>query len=105
MADGDAPVKIEVNGTELTVTYDSDLDLVTITKVVGRDRVGKRDITSSCVFKLQGDALRVVDQLSRASKLKTTGCKCQYGLGWSGHADYCQSIYIAQCSDGYYGDD
>jgi hypothetical protein len=95
-------MKVEIEGVTLHVTQHE--NFVTVTKVVGRDRKKKVDIKSGRQFRMPVLASEFIDRLKKVSKLKVARCVCGYGRGWSGHADHCESIYVASCED-YYPDD
>jgi hypothetical protein len=96
--------KIVVDGVELTVTQTR--DSVSVSRVVGRDRKNKIDITSAKNFALDAPAaITFVDKLKRVAALSTAPCTCDYRLGFSDHAEHCKSIYVARSDDGACFDD
>ena len=99
--------RIIVDGVELTVVQDG--DSVTISRVVGRDRVRKLDMTGGTTFNLTKEidppALALVDKLKRVAKYQTAPCRCDYRYGYSDHAEHCQSIYVAEYDGACVDDD
>lgn len=101
-------MKIEVEGIELTVKQTvTDLGTyVTVTRVVGRNRKRKINITAGISTQLakSREATHLLDVLKRVVKLRTARCTCGYHRGWSDHAEHCESIYVAPYED-YLPDD
>lgn len=94
--------KIEVNGVELTViqTVVKKNVYVKVTRVVGRDRKRKLDLTGGIETQLEkgNEAISLLSTLKQVAKLQTARCTCDYRYGYSDHADHCTSIYVAQDS-------
>ena len=93
-----ATTKIVVDGVELTVeqTVEQEGGRVRISRVTGRDRKRKIDITSVEEFHpAHPAAITIANTLKRVAKMATARCTCDYGRGWSDHAESCQSIYVA----------
>jgi len=91
-------MRIEVNGVELTVeqtVVKKHTFYVKITRVVGRDRKRKIDITSGIETEME-DVRHLIQLLHRVSKLQTCRCTCDYRYGYSDHAEHCTSIYVAK---------
>lgn len=96
-------ILVEVDGVELTVTHVTGALLVSITRVVAKDRTKSppQEITSG--LSLQYDpkivrgplAIALIDRLKRVAKIPTERCTCDYRYGYSDHATHCQSIHIA----------
>jgi hypothetical protein len=96
--------KVIVDGVELTVEQTN--EYVSVSRVVGRDRKRKIDITSGRQFKLdEPAALTLVKKMKRVAALQTARCTCDYRYGWSDHAEHCQSIYKAEYDGGCVDDD
>lgn len=83
--------KIVVDGVELTVKHTD--DGVYVTRVVGRDRERKLDLTNGERF---NDNNGLLSAMKRVAALSTMRCTCGYGWGWSGHAEHCKSVYVAE---------
>lgn len=99
-------MKIEVDGVELTVkqTLVKRNVYVKVSRVVGRDRKRKLDITSGAETEVK-DALGLLELLKRVAKYQTARCTCDYRYGYSDHAEHCHSIYVAEYDGGYVDDD
>jgi hypothetical protein len=89
-------VTIVVDGVELTVKQTE--NRVRVSRVSGRDRKRKLDITSSESFYFDIDyaVIAVVQTLKRVAAMSTARCTCDYRYGYSDHAEHCQSIYVAE---------
>jgi hypothetical protein len=99
--------KIVVDGDELTVrqTITELGQYVCVTKVVGRDRKRKLDLTGGIETKID-EPLALIRLLKQVVALPTARCTCDYRRGWSDHAEHCTSIYKASYDDeGYLDDD
>jgi hypothetical protein len=99
-------MKINVDGVDLIVKQTvTDLGTyVSVTRVVGRNRKRKINITAGISTQLQkkNEARHLLDVMRRVVKLRPARCTCDYGRGWSDHAEHCQSIYKASCEDHLY---
>lgn len=96
--------KIVVEGVELTVVEQED-GLVRISRVTGRDRKRKIDITSTEEFHPEPPvAIAIAHAMKRAAKTVTARCTCDYRRGWSDHAESCRSISVADREE-YVDDD
>lgn len=96
--------RIVVEGVELTVTQTG--DSVSVSRVVGRDRKRKIDITSGKNFTRDAPtAITLVEKMKRVAALETARCTCDYRYGFSDHAEHCQSIYVAQSDGAGFDDD
>jgi hypothetical protein len=97
--------KIVVEGVELSVTQTlvKRNVYVKVNRKVGRDRKRQLDITAGIETRVE-DALSLLRVLRQVAKLQTSRCTCDYRVGYSDHADNCQSIYVARCEEAY-GDD
>lgn len=99
--------RIVVGGVELTIRQTiTDLgQYVCATKIVGRDRKRKLDLTAGIETKID-EPLTLISVLKQVVALPTARCTCDYRRGWSDHADHCTSIYKASYEDeGYLDDD
>lgn len=96
--------KIVVDGVELAVTQTR--NSVSVSRVVGRDRKRKIDITSGKNFALDAPAaITLLEKMKRVAALRTAPCTCDYRLGFSDHAEHCKSIYVARSDEGCFDDD
>src|SRR6267142_4124068 len=94
MSDIKHKIRIVVDGTELTVTQTG--NSVSVSRVVGRDRKRKIDITSGINFALDAPAaITLLEKMRRVAALQTARCTCDYRYGFSDHAEHCRSIHIA----------
>jgi hypothetical protein len=92
-----------VDGVALTITQTG--NSVHVSKVVGRDRKRKIDITSGRQFTLvEPVAITLLGKMKRVAALQTARCTCDYRWGYSDHAEHCQSIHVAK-DDGAHGYD
>lgn len=85
-------MKIEVDGVELTVTLTG--SSIKVTRVIGRDRKRKINITSGKEFRYS-DPIELLEKMKQVAKLQTARCQCDYQYGCSDHAEHCESIYKA----------
>jgi hypothetical protein len=106
MAEWTSPKKIEVDGIELSITQTKVKQnvYVKVHRKVGRDRQRRLDITAGIETQIE-DALSLVDVLRRVAKFQTSRCTCDYRVGFSDHAEHCQSIYVANSDGGCHDDD
>ena len=96
--------RIVVDDVELTVTQTG--NSVSVSRVVGRDRKRKIDITNGRQFTLDKPAaITFIDKLKSVSALQTARCTCDYRYGYSDHAEHCQSIYTANYNGACIDDD
>lgn len=96
--------KIAVDGVELTVAQTG--NFARVSKVIGRDRRRKIDITFGAEFPLDDPAaITLLKALKRVAATRTTRCTCDYRYGFSDHAEHCQSIHVASYDGGYADDD
>jgi hypothetical protein len=100
--------KIVVNDVELRVEQTD--DVITVTKVIGKDRRIQKDIvhavksTFASLAKVDlPPAVAVVALLKRVAQTPTKRCTCGYRYGYSDHAAFCQSLYVA--SDPFLAED
>lgn len=96
--------RVVVEGVVLTVEQVG--SSVHVSKVVGRDRKRKLDITSGRQFTLEiPEAITLVQKMKSVAALQTARCTCDYRHGYSDHAEHCQSIYVAKYDGGGFDDD
>ena len=97
-------MKIVVDGTQLTVSQTR--GVVHISRVVGRDRKRKVDITSYAELTPEAsEALVLLRELKRVAALPDFRCTCDYRYGYSDHAEHCQSTRVAKYDGGCIDDD
>jgi hypothetical protein len=87
--------RIVVDGVELTVAQTG--GSVNITRVTGRDRKQKLDITSGMQFHPDHPAaITLVKYMKSVAAMQPARCTCDYRYGYSDHAEHCHSIYVAR---------
>ena len=101
--------RIIVDGVELTVTQTTTKlgTYVKVKRLCGRDRRRKLDLTGGIETQLErgNEAVSLLTTLKQVAALRTTKCTCDYGYGYSDHAEHCQSIYVARYDGACIDDD